>query len=129
MHCPACLVPAGQQNDVLPVQQRLPQTVPVVVDATVQVPLWHVWVVQGLPSVLQEVPFALFCSSQLPVTGLQTLTLQGFAFGGHVVVDVTVQVPLWQVWVVQALPSVLQALPFALFCVWQIPEVALQTLS
>jgi len=122
-------VPAGQQNDVLPVQQRLPQAVPVVVDATVQVPLWHVWVVQGLPSVSQEVPFALFCSSQSPVTGLQTLTLQGFAFGGHVVVDVTVQVPLWQVWVVQALPSVLQALPFALFCVWQIPEVALQTLS
>jgi len=130
-HCPLPVqaVPLGRLHSPgLPVVQQMLgalQTTAV----PVQVPFWQVSpLVQALPS-LQVVPFGLFCSTQLPVAGSQTLTLHWFAFAGQVFVDATVQVPLWQVWVVQALPSVLQEVPFALFCVWQIPEVALQTLS
>lgn len=95
----------------------------------VQVPFWQVsLVVQPLPS-LHVVPFGLFCSTQVPVAGSQAATLHWFVLGGQVVVEVTVQVPLWQVCVVQRSVSVAQAVPSALARVWQVPEVALQTLS
>jgi len=48
-----------------------------------QVPLWHVCPVLQR-SVLHVVPFTAFCVTQLPVAGLQTLTLHGSVLAGQV---------------------------------------------
>lgn len=95
----------------MPPQQTRP---PVhVTGVWVQTPFWHVSIVHGLPSEVHPVPFGLGWTWQMPVLGLQTLTVQGFPVGGHVVSVPGWQVPFWQVSpTVHRLPSS-QGVPFA----------------
>jgi len=91
-----------------------------------QVPLLQVWPVLQR-SVLHGVVFGAFCSTQLPVVGSQTLTLQG------VVVVQVLGVPPWQVPLLQVWPvlqrSALHGVVFGAFCVTQMPVAGAHTLT
>ncbi len=92
-----------------------------------QTPLWHrSFSVQGLPSSHEPV---WFCISQIPESGLQTLTVQGLPVSGQVVTAPGRQVPFWQVSpTVQRLPSS-HAVPSSAFSDTQSPVSGSQTLT
>ena len=94
----------------------------------VQVPFWQVSSVHRLP-VSHGVPFVAFCVTHTPVAGTQTLTLHGSVLAGQVLAEPDWHVPFWHVsFSVHRLPSS-HGVPFAAFCVTQLPVTGSQTLT
>jgi hypothetical protein len=94
--------------------------------APVHAPAWHVSLVVHALLSLQAAPFALFGFEQVPFAGLHVPALWHWSSAMHVTGVPAEHAPAWHVsLVVHALPS-LQAAPFALFGLEQVPFAGLQ---